>query len=105
MSDNPADRSGSWLREPPGSNDFSIQVVVGEGTELPPGFLESLDKLVGGMMEGEVAGFKLTVPGCSTLSCPELADCGGFYCNGLSRCGKLSSAPCLANVVCAIKSY
>ena len=96
--DEPVDRS-EWLLAPPGAGEVRLVVELGEGAELSPEAVASLEQLMADIGTAEVEGFMLNTGlnvglfGHIKLpsSCDKLA-CNKHSCTGTYTCDQYTSS-------------
>ncbi len=96
--DEPVDRT-EWLLAPPGAGEIRLVVELGEGAEMSPAAVSSLEQLMSDLDTAEVEGFMmntgLNVGLFGTIlmdsSCNKLV-CNKHTCSGTYTCDQYSSA-------------
>ena len=99
MSDEEAVDRTEWLLEPPGVGEVRLVVELGEGAELSPAAVASLERLMADIDSAEVEGFMLNtglnVGLFGTIlmegQCNKLS-CNRHTCSGTYTCDQYSSS-------------
>lgn len=97
-SSQPPDETG-WMVPPPGRNELTLTIGVGDGVELSPEIRQAVDLLIGTLISGELAA----------VAGEEGPKCGGVYnrCSSFScvldTCNPFKSVPCAQLISCKIQ--